>query len=51
MNIKIDPINDIALLEHELFEANFEWQHKSDYDTAHAAAINNGKFWNAPQYE
>ena len=43
--------NDIQLLEHEFFESRFESLYKTDYDTAHEAAIKNNKIWSAPSWK
>ena len=40
--------NDLQLLEHEYFESAFETLNKTDYDTAHTAAIENNKIWSVP---
>jgi len=40
--------NDTKLLEHEYFELRFESLYKTDYDTAHEAAMRANKIWKAP---
>ena len=35
-------LDDLKLLEHEYFEARFEFLFKTDYRTAHEAAIRSG---------
>lgn len=37
--------NDIALLRHELFESKFEGIFRTNYRTAHDAAIRSGRTW------
>ena len=37
--------NDLALLEHELFEARFEGIFRTSYRTAHDAALRAGRTW------
>ena len=37
--------NDMRLLEHELFESKFEGIFKTDYRTAHEAAVKSGRIW------
>lgn len=36
---------DIDLLNHELFESRFEGIFKTDYETAHDAAVKSGRPW------
>lgn len=36
---------DIDLLNHELFESRFEGIFKTDYETAHDAAVKSGRSW------
>lgn len=37
---------DLDLLSHEYYESRFEGIFKTDYDTAHAAAVDSGRDWN-----
>jgi hypothetical protein len=37
--------NDIDLLNHELFESKFEGIYKTNYRTAHDAALESGRNW------
>ncbi|HLO89307.1 MAG TPA: hypothetical protein VK203_30465 [Nostocaceae cyanobacterium] len=39
---------DLRLLEHEYFESRFERIFRTNYSTAHKAALSSGRVWNPP---
>lgn len=41
---------DIQLLQHEYFETRFKGIYKTDYQTAHDAAINSGRTWKPEEF-
>ena len=41
---------DIQLLNHEYYESRFEGIHRSDYNTAHAAADYSGRKWSPDEF-